>query len=167
MLKLKVTFFTIGPGVGLGCNVPAAVSFRSGSARLGRSQKDGLPSACGAFHGLRGSRPSTRAQGRGSLIAAPFNRDRNGREGARPYFACRPLAVLRNGHLGRGSRYSGLGLFCARSSRDLGRSSATPAMMAPFAKGLAARVAAIEKPRKSCGAKSRGTNALGGLPRTA
>jgi hypothetical protein len=60
-----------------------------------------------------------------------------------------------------GSAFFALGLVA------ICRSSATPAMMAPFAKGLAARVAAIEKPRKSCGAKSRGTNALGGLPRTA
>jgi hypothetical protein len=30
--------------VGLGCGFPRRESFRSGSARLGRSQKDGLPS---------------------------------------------------------------------------------------------------------------------------
>src|SRR5262245_54683256 len=52
----------------------------------------------------------------------------NGRQGARSYFACRSLAVLRNGNLGRVSGYSGLRLFCAGYGRDLGRSSATPTM---------------------------------------
>src|SRR5499427_2480675 len=42
------------------------------SARLGRSQKGGLPSCRGGD--FSGSRPSTRAQGRGSLVAAPPNR---------------------------------------------------------------------------------------------
>jgi hypothetical protein len=47
---------------------------RSGSAWPGRSQKDGLPSARGAEKIVSGSRSSTRAQRRGSLIAAPSNR---------------------------------------------------------------------------------------------
>src|SRR5262245_31057958 len=41
---------------------PAAGILRSGSARLGRFQKDDLPSRSRAFHGC-GSRPSTRAKG--------------------------------------------------------------------------------------------------------
>src|SRR5262249_13022218 len=49
---------------------------RSGSAWPGRSQKDGLPSCRGECGQLCGSRPSTRAQGRGSLVAAPSNRGR-------------------------------------------------------------------------------------------
>src|SRR5205823_13055945 len=46
-------------------------SSRSSSAWLGRSQKDGLPPAAEEL--TSGSRPSTRAQGRGSLVAAPFD----------------------------------------------------------------------------------------------
>jgi hypothetical protein len=45
---------------------------RSGSAWLGRSQKDGLPSCRGETCFIDGSRPSTRAKGRGSPVAAPF-----------------------------------------------------------------------------------------------
>src|SRR5262252_4914784 len=62
-------------GLGLLASPSRQVPFRSGSASLGRSQKDGLPS-CRAGRSLVlvrfGSRPSTRAQGRGSLVAAPF-----------------------------------------------------------------------------------------------
>jgi hypothetical protein len=43
--------------------------FRSGSARLGRSQKDGLPFRCCGLQ-IGGSRSSTRAGG--SLRVAPF-----------------------------------------------------------------------------------------------
>jgi len=50
--------------------LPAAGFLRSGSAWPGRSQKDGLPSARGEAS-ISGSRPSTRAQRWGSLIAAP------------------------------------------------------------------------------------------------
>ena len=99
--------------------------------RVARSLPERWPAVPLAGGGMAssGSRPSTRAQGKGSLIAAPSNRESgNGCQGARPYFAWRPLAVLRDGHLGRGSRYFGLGLFCAGYGRDLGRSSATPAM---------------------------------------
>jgi hypothetical protein len=51
--------------------------YPSGRAARGSvvPRKMACPLACGAFHGLRGSRPSTRAQGRGSLTAAPFNRE--------------------------------------------------------------------------------------------
>jgi hypothetical protein len=53
-----------------------AISFaaqRAARFRRGKLRKMACPLACGAFHG--GSRPSTRAEGRGSLVAAPFNRD--------------------------------------------------------------------------------------------
>jgi hypothetical protein len=40
----------------------------------------------------------------------------NGRQDARPYFARRPVAVLRNFRLGGGSRCFWLSLFCARCS---------------------------------------------------
>jgi hypothetical protein len=54
--------------------LPRGGFLRSGSARLGRSQKDGLPFAAGkqalAVQGHQ------LAQGRGSLVAAPSNRDR-------------------------------------------------------------------------------------------
>ena len=49
----------------------AAAPFRSGSAWLGRSQKDGLPSCREVTAALAGSRPSTRAKG-AALVAAPL-----------------------------------------------------------------------------------------------
>src|SRR5215813_3234131 len=49
----------------------AGFLLRSGSAGFGRSQKDGLPSRLRGWQFI-GSRPSTRAQARGSLVAAPF-----------------------------------------------------------------------------------------------
>ena len=61
---------------------------RSGSAWPSRSQKDGLPSCRGECGQLCGSRPSTRAQGRGSLVAAPSNR------GAEMDAKSRDLALL-------------------------------------------------------------------------
>jgi hypothetical protein len=62
------------PGVDLGCGSPRGGDLsKSGSAWLGRSQKDGLPSrSWGQPYVSTGLRPSTRAQGRGSLVAAPF-----------------------------------------------------------------------------------------------
>jgi hypothetical protein len=51
-------------------------SFRSGSARLGRSQKDGLPSSLPGWHGKLGLKAINSRTGRGSLVAAPFNRER-------------------------------------------------------------------------------------------
>jgi hypothetical protein len=51
-------------------NAPTAGPFGSGGARLGLSQKDGLPTRC--WHVIDcGSRPSTRAK-RGSSVAAPL-----------------------------------------------------------------------------------------------
>ena len=54
--------------------LPAAGPPRSGSAWLGRSQKDGL-AYCSRGGSYQDARPSARAQGRGSPVAAPFNRD--------------------------------------------------------------------------------------------
>jgi hypothetical protein len=67
---------SLTPPSGLGLLVAPRRGFsRSGGAWLGRSQKDGLPSYRGGlFH--CGPRPSTRAGGGGSLVAAPFNRKR-------------------------------------------------------------------------------------------
>src|SRR5262245_53684909 len=60
-------------GFGLLASLRGGALSRSGSARPGRSQKDGLPSRRReTWFSLGGSRPSTRAQGRGSLVAAPF-----------------------------------------------------------------------------------------------
>src|SRR5262245_66218547 len=62
-------------GLGLLTSLPAAGLSRPGSARLGRSQKDGLPSrSWGKPYASMGSRPSTGAQVRGSPVAAPSNR---------------------------------------------------------------------------------------------
>src|SRR5262249_12998974 len=58
-------------GLGLLASSLAAGNSRSGSAWLGRSQKDGLPTYRAECF-ITGSRPSTRAQRRGSLVAAPF-----------------------------------------------------------------------------------------------
>jgi len=59
-------------GLGLLASPLAAGNSRSGSAWLGRSQKDGLPSCrAGGRHFIRGSRPSTRAQG-GQPGRCPF-----------------------------------------------------------------------------------------------
>ena len=52
----------------------------------------------------------------------------HGCQDARSCFACLPLALLRNGHVGGGSRRSGLRLFCTRCSRNLGRGPAKPAL---------------------------------------
>jgi hypothetical protein len=69
-------FFTISYGIGLGCDSPVRrESFRSGSAWLGRFQKDGLPSRCRGWHGKLGFKAINSRTGKGSLIAAPFNRD--------------------------------------------------------------------------------------------
>src|SRR5262245_51972442 len=55
---------------------PRRLSFRSGSAWLGRSQKDGLP-ICRGGRRLRAAVQGHRLARRGgSLVAAPFNRGR-------------------------------------------------------------------------------------------
>src|SRR5262245_39458108 len=59
-------------GLGLLASAPRQESPRSGSAWLGRSQKDGLPSLPGGVVSQRGSRPSTRAQRRGQPGRCPF-----------------------------------------------------------------------------------------------
>src|SRR5262249_16812276 len=67
-------YFTnsLTPPTGLGLLASLAAGFsRSGSARLGRSQKDGLPKG----DALRFKAINSRT-GRGSPVAAPFNRER-------------------------------------------------------------------------------------------
>jgi len=109
-------------GLGLLASPSRRVSFRSGSAWLGRSQKDGLPPRCGRDCRHSGSRPSTRAQGRGSLVAAPFKSgagmDAKSRDLALLAFLSLFCAIC----LGGGSRRFWLGVFCARCSRDCRRS---------------------------------------------
>jgi len=105
----------------------AAGLSRSDSAWLGRSQKGGLPSHS------RGSISSIRAQGHrraleGNLTAAPFNRERYGRQDARPCFACLPLALLRMVTWAEDRDVQGSGFFRARSNCDFGRSPAAPAL---------------------------------------
>jgi hypothetical protein len=98
-----------------GASPPRRDLSRSGSARLGRSQKDGLPcpSRGKALHAVQGHRLALEG---GSLIAAPFSSGSgNGRHDA-PCFARRPLIVLRRLRLELGSRCFGFGLFCARRS---------------------------------------------------
>src|SRR5215468_2852559 len=107
-------------GLGLLASPSRQVPFRSGSASLGRSQKDGLPS-CRAGRSLVlvrfGSRPSTRAQG-GSLSRCPFLiGSGNGCQDAQPCFARRPVALLRRRRLDFGSPCFGFGLFRARRRR--------------------------------------------------
>jgi hypothetical protein len=64
-------------GVGLECSLLVRrESFRSGSARLGRSQKDGLPSRCRGWHGTYGLKAITRAQREGQRGCCPFHRNR-------------------------------------------------------------------------------------------
>ena len=75
---------------------------RSGSAWLGRSQKDGLPTCCGD---MRITVQGHQLAHRGSLVAAPSNRGGgNGRQDARPCFARLPVPVMRNLRLGGESR---------------------------------------------------------------
>jgi len=96
---------------------PRAGFSRSGSAWLGRFQKDGLPSCRGSV--FSGSRPLTRAQG-GAACRCPFLiGSGNGRQDARPYFARRPLALLRRLRLELGSPCFGFGLFRFRRCRRL------------------------------------------------
>src|SRR5262245_62244744 len=85
---------TAPTGLGL-LGVLAASTFRSGSAWLGRSQKDGLPPRSRGKVIVSGSRPSTRAPGEGQPDRCPFKLG-NGRQDARPCFARLPVAVLRN-----------------------------------------------------------------------
>jgi hypothetical protein len=109
---------------------PAAGSFRSGSAWLGRSQKDGLPSRCRGWHGKLGFKAINLRTGKGSLIAAPFNRDRNGRqENTGPCFARRVVDLLRGLSLGYGPGCFHISLCrarCRRRSRR--RSSKAPTL---------------------------------------
>jgi hypothetical protein len=87
-------------------------------------RKMACPLARGAFHGDCGSRPSTRAQGRGSPVAAPSNLEENGRqENTGPCQARRPLVFLRNHRLGCGARCFYLSLCRARDCRRSRRSS--------------------------------------------
>jgi hypothetical protein len=115
---------------GLGCSVPAAGTLTIGQ-RVARSLPERWPAVSPAgTHSSLGSRPSTRAQGRGSLVAAPFNRDRNGRqENTGPCFARRVVDLLRRLSLDYGLRCFRLGLCrprCSRRSRR--RSTKAPAL---------------------------------------
>jgi hypothetical protein len=100
---------------------------RSGSARLGRSQKDGLPT-CREGYAFRLKAINSRTR-EGQPGRCPFLIGRgNGRQDARPCFARLPVAVLRNLRLGGGSSCFWLGLFRARCSRDSRRSFEAPAL---------------------------------------
>jgi hypothetical protein len=66
-------FFTISYGIGLGCDSPVRrESFRSGSAWLGRFQKDGLPSRCRGWHGKLGFKAINSRTGKGQPDRCPF-----------------------------------------------------------------------------------------------
>jgi hypothetical protein len=101
---------------------PAGGSFLLRSAWPGRSQKDGLP--CEGWHGTFGFKAINSRTGRGSLIAAPFSRDRNGREeNTGPCFARRVVDLLRRLSLDYGSLCFHLGLCRARYRRRSRRRS--------------------------------------------
>src|SRR5207244_11476131 len=88
---------------------------RSGSARLGRSQKDGLPT-CREGYAFRFKAINSRTrEGQPGRCPFPIGRG-NGRQDARPCFARLPVAVLRNLRLGGGSSCFWLGLFRALCS---------------------------------------------------
>jgi hypothetical protein len=108
-------------GVGLGCSVPAAGTLTVGQ-RVARSLPERWPAVSLAeTHHTLGSRPSTRAQGRGSPVAAPFNREQNGRQDhAYSCFARGLVARLHSHRLDCGSRCLQLGLrraCCGRLDR--------------------------------------------------
>ena len=89
---------------------------RSGSARLGRSQKDGLPT-CRERYAFRFKAINSRTrEGQPGRCPFPIGRG-NGRQDARPCFASRPVIHLHRRRLDLGLRYFGFGLFCARCSR--------------------------------------------------
>jgi hypothetical protein len=96
-------------------------TFRSGSARLGRSQKDGLPSrSWGNIH-CSGSRPSTRA--RGAAWSLPLcNREREWDAKTRELVLLAALALIcalfawSGGHPGWGPVFSALGVVAVLSA---------------------------------------------------
>ena len=98
---------------------PQQGSPRSGSAWLGRFQKDGLPSCRGESCAVQGHQLAHRGGAAWSLPLLIGGG--NGRQVARPRFALLPVAVLRSLRLGGGSRHFWLGVFCPRYSRDARR----------------------------------------------
>ena len=102
--------------LGLLASPSRQVPFRSSSAWLGRSQKDGLPS-CRGEHGFYRFKAINSRTGEGQPGRCPFLiRSGNGRQDAQACFAHRPVAVLRRRRLDFGSPCFGFGLFCARGS---------------------------------------------------
>jgi hypothetical protein len=106
---------TAPTGLGLltGASISATRVSRSGSAWLGRSQKDGLPSRSRGrafISAVQGHRLAHK--GRGQPDRCPFLiGSKNGRPDTQSCFARLPVAVLRSLRLGRGSRCLGLAVF--------------------------------------------------------
>jgi hypothetical protein len=119
---------TAPTGLGLLGVTPRRGFSRSGSARLGRSQKDGLPTCRGGY-AFRFKAINSRT-GEGQPGRCPFLIGRgNGRQiNTRPCLAHRLVAPLRNRRLDCGSRCFCLDLFCARGSRHSRRSLEAPAL---------------------------------------
>jgi hypothetical protein len=113
---------------------PRRLLLRSGSAWLGRSQKDGLPSCRGVnATAVQGHQLAHRGGAAWSLPLLIGGG--NGRQVARPRFALLPVAVLRSLRLGGGSRSFWLDLFCARCSRHSRRSLWAATLTAATQKG--------------------------------
>src|SRR5262245_61884459 len=94
---------------------PHGGSPRSGSAWLGRSQKDGLPSRRGEHSAVQGHQLAHTGRAAWSLPLSIG--DGNGHQDTRPCFAHLPVALLRGRRLDFGLPDFGFGLFCARFSR--------------------------------------------------
>src|SRR5262245_47807920 len=96
------------------CKDPAGAS-RSDSAGFGRSQKDGLPSRPRGEQ--YGSRPFNSRTREGQPSRCPFLiGSRNGPQGPRPCFVCRPVALLCRFCLDCESLCFQRGVSCARCS---------------------------------------------------
>ena len=152
-------YFTnsLTPPSGLGhWRRPAADFLRSGSAWLGRSQKDGLPSCrAGSYEAVQGHRLAHREGQPGRCLFLIGSG--NGRQDARPCFICRPVALLRRLCLDCGSRCFRLGLFCARCSWNFRRSRGALALT--FAKSPST---AIVLPRRALGDAAGATSERSG-----
>ena len=134
-------------------------TFRSGGARLGRSQKDGLPTCRAGERHTRFKAINSRTV-RGSLVAAPFLiGSKSGRQDARPCVVCCPVARLCRSCLVCGSPIFS-SVFCARCSCNCGCSGDVLALIfteTPFHAGMprtvlgvAAGSSAWERPSAAC-----------------
>jgi hypothetical protein len=110
--------------IGLLASPFAAGTFPVGQ-RAARSlpEKMACPFACGGGMALTGSRPSTRAPGRGSPVAAPYNREQRWTPKQETTFSCLPPCRCP----AQASPGPGITLFSPRSlSRSLPLPSSTP-----------------------------------------